>query len=147
MRIYPDACAINRLTDDPIQVRVRMEAEAVRQVFRLIEDRRVEWVVSSILETELKRNPDMRRRLDALEMLHFADKMIYPDARIEARAISLHGFGYGRFDALHLAIAEAANADWMLTTDDRLLRQVHRGLGKPSVKTENPLDWIKEVQP
>jgi len=89
----------------------------------------------------------MRRRLDALQMLRFADEMVSANTHIEDRANQLRKAGYSCFDALHLAIAEAAEVDSMLTTDDRFLRQVHRGLGKPSVRAENPLDWIKGVQP
>jgi predicted nucleic acid-binding protein len=143
MRIYLDACALNRLTDDPSQLRIRLETGAMREVFRLIEVRSVQWTASSILESELKRNPDMRRRLDSLAMLRFADEMIHPDTRIEARANHLHKAGYGRLDAFHVALAEGADVNSFLTTDDRFLRKIQRGLGMPLIQAENPLNWIK----
>ena len=54
---------------------------------------------------------------------------------------------YGRFDALHLAAAEEARCDWLLTTDDRFLRKAARGTGQPSVRVRNPLDYLKAVGP
>lgn len=38
MRIYLDACCLNRLTDDQTQRRVRQEAEAVEQILRRTRD-------------------------------------------------------------------------------------------------------------
>jgi predicted nucleic acid-binding protein len=80
-------------------------------------------------------------------MLRFADEMVFPDTRTEARADSLHKTDYGRFDAFHLALAEGADVNSILTTDDRFLRQVQRGLGNPSIQPENPVDWVKGVHP
>jgi hypothetical protein len=146
LRIYLDACVINRLTDDPVGARVRAEIGAVRLVFRLIEYRRVRWIASSILETELKKNPHAGRRLDSLEMLNFAAETIFPNDEIETRADFLHSIGYGGFDALHLSLAEASKVDVLLTTDDRFLRQTLRRLGSPTVQAANPVDWIKGVR-
>ena len=53
--------------------------------------------------------------------------------------------GYGAFDALHLACAEQGFVDAFLTTDDRLIRQVGRGLGKPTMRVLNPVNWVQEV--
>jgi hypothetical protein len=48
LRVYLDTCAINRLTDDPSQVRIRLEAEAVEFFFRQLRGGRVSWIASSI---------------------------------------------------------------------------------------------------
>ncbi len=40
--------------------------------------------------------------------------------------------------------AEAADADVMLTTDDRLLKRIARNLGNPRIPVRNPLSWLKE---
>src|SRR5438552_14675416 len=52
--------------------------------------------------------------------------------------------GYGVFDALHLACAEAARVDVMLTTDDSFVRKASRGDGRPRVAVRNPLSWSQE---
>ena len=45
-------------------------------------------------------------------------------------------------DALHLASAESARADFFLTTDDNLLRRASRHQAALSVKIENPAKWL-----
>ncbi len=45
-------------------------------------------------------------------------------------------------DALHLASAEAGEADYFLTTDDHLLRRASRRQSDLKVKVENPAQWI-----
>jgi predicted nucleic acid-binding protein len=147
LRIYLDACALNRLTDDPSQMRVRLEAEAIEHFFGHLRAGKVTWVASSILETELRKNPDAQRRQDALAMLSQATEMHFPDSRMAERGRVLHTLGYGEFDALHLAMAERSKADLLLTTDDRFLRQARRNLGNPFVRVVNPLDYLQEVTP
>ena len=43
---------------------------------------------------------------------------------------------------LHLAAAEAAHAEYFLTTDDYLLRRAHRHADELKVKVENPAKWL-----
>jgi len=147
LRIYLDACAVSRLTDDPSQSRIRLEAEAMEHFFRHLLAGRVRWISISILELEIRRNPDAQRRDEALRMLVYATEMHLPDAWVKTRARLLQSMGYGPFDALHLAIVEHSKADLLLTTDDRFLRQVRRGPGKPSVRAANPLDYLQETKP
>ena len=117
------------------------------QIFRLVSARNLIWIASSILEIELRKNPDIRRREDALAMLRHADELFVPDSRAVARAIFLNQLGYGDFDALHLAAAEFANADILVTTDDRFLAQIRRKLGNPSVRGGNPLNYLQGLTP
>jgi len=60
------------------------------------------------------------------------------------RADELTALGYGAFDALHTACAEALLADHLLTTDDRFLRKAARHIGKPGVRVLNPVNWLAE---
>jgi predicted nucleic acid-binding protein len=145
--VYLDTCALNRLTDDPSQMRVRLEAEAMELFFRHLQAGMVFWTASSILEAEIRRNPDTQRRADALGMLPFATEFRLPNKEVAARARFLNALGYGNFDALHLAIAEHSKVDLLLTTDDRFLRQAGRGLGNPTIRVVNPLDYVQEVKP
>lgn len=145
LRIYLDSCALNRLTDPTDQLRIQQEAEAVEFIFRLIEIGKITWVASSMLKFELMKNPDFERRTDGLIMLRYAAEIHVPDSHVAERGRTLAEFGYGSFDALHLAMAEASHIDWLLTTDDRFLRQMRRGLGNPAVKFSNPLEWVKKV--
>jgi predicted nucleic acid-binding protein len=89
----------------------------------------------------------VQRREDALAMLPYAAEVRVPTPLVADRARALNALGYGEFDALHLAMAENSGVDLLLTTDDRFLRKAQRGLGEPSVRVANPLDYAQEVKP
>jgi predicted nucleic acid-binding protein len=65
--------------------------------------------------------------------------------QILIRARELHTAGYGAFDAMHLASAEAGRADVLLTTDDRFLKCAFRGDGLPLIPVRDPVSWLREV--
>ena len=137
--------ALNRLTDDQRQPRIRAEAEAVQEIFRQVWMQRIEWVASFVLELEIRKNPDADRRKDALKLLLFAGKSMRPNKKAIERASTLEILGYGAFDALHLACAEQCQAEVLLTTDDRFIWQAKRGLGNPLLPVKNPLNWLEET--
>lgn len=144
MRVYLDACALNRLFDDRSQARVRAESEAVEDILTLCFQNQVLWLASEVLEAEIWNNPNSNSRIEALKLISLSTTLVIATDALRGRAESLQTLGYGAYDALHLACAEAADADCFLTTDDRLIRRARRGLGKLSVKVQNPVDWIKE---
>lgn len=144
MRVYLDACCLSRLTDDQSQARIREEAEAVEQVLVGVRRGTVELLSSEALDDEVRRNPLIDRRVEAQTTLSLAATNTKIDEAIALRAQSLIGLGYGPFDALHLAAAESAGADVLLTTDDRFLKRTARKLGNPRIPVRNPLSWIKE---
>jgi predicted nucleic acid-binding protein len=145
--MYLDSCALNRIFDMPSQARLRLEAEAIEHFFQLLALGQVEWVTSDVLEDEISDNPDAAARTKALELLSLCDRRISVDESVIQRGAALELLGYGGFDALHLASAENANADVLLTTDDRFLRKSPRGLGNPRVKIVNPGNWRKGTGP
>jgi predicted nucleic acid-binding protein len=147
VKIYLDSCCLNRLTDDPKQTRIRAEAEVVERVLKLVRDGVVEWISSDALIDEVDRNPGMERKLANAALLALASNVIETDNQIADRARWLHGLGYGVFDALHLASAEAARVDVLLTTDDDFVRKASRGDGRPRVAVRNPLSWSRENLP
>lgn len=146
MDIYLDACALNRLTDDQRQSRIRMEAEAVEEVFRLIWKEEARWVASIALAAEIRRNPSIEKRRDALALLSLAGELLQPNPNSIQRAEMLESLGYDAFDALHLACAEQAKASVLLTTDDRLIRKAMRLLGNPAIQVLNPVNWLREAR-
>ena len=52
MKLYLDACCLNRLTDDQSQARIAEEAEAVERILRLLRDGVIEWLSSTVLKIE-----------------------------------------------------------------------------------------------
>jgi predicted nucleic acid-binding protein len=142
-----DACCLGRLTDDQSQARVRAEAVAIEQLLAGVRRGSVELISSEALEDEIRRNPSMERRAEAQTLLSLAGTRIDIDDAIALRAQNLMGLGYGPFDALHIAAAESAGADVLLTTDDRLLKRTTRNLGNPRIPVQNPLSWNQEQGP
>jgi predicted nucleic acid-binding protein len=144
VRVYLDACCLNRLTDDQHQARIREEAEAVEHIFRLVRTRAVEWVSSDALRIEVANNPDQERRDEAAVLLSLATETLSLDSSTVERARALEAAGYGAFDALHISAAESRSADVLLTTDDRFIKRAARGLGSPRIRVVNPVEWLRE---
>lgn len=146
MKIYFDACCVNRLTDDHRQERILREAEAIEALIGLATSERNVWIGSVVLEAELSRNPDSDRRADAQELLTFVQQVVKLDDKIMARVRDLQTMGFSEFDALHLACAETGQVDVFLTTDDRLIRAARRASGKLAIRVLNPVSFWEEVK-
>ena len=143
MRIYMDACCLNRPFDDLSQDRVYLEAEAVLAIVSHCE--KGDWILisSGAIDFELSRLSDMDR-FEQVQVIYAAAKErinISPEA--EQRAAILQQQGLKPFDSLHVALAEMCCADVFLTTDDRLIKIANRV--KFNVKVSNPIIWIMEA--
>jgi len=145
LRLYLDACCLNRLTDDQSQARIRDEAEAVESILRLVRAGKAAWVSSTALEIEINRNPDVDRRHDVAALLALANEVVVPQSRSAERATCLQKLGFDPFDALHLACAEEGQADVFLTTDDDLIRRAGRRINEIRTRVMNPVSWYQEV--
>jgi predicted nucleic acid-binding protein len=146
VRIYLDACCLNRPFDDQSQVRVHLESEAVLAIIERAEDGKWTLLSSAALEYELVRAPDPQRRARTLKLLSVAQEYVAVGAAETARARSLRDtYGFRALDALHLACAETLRANVFLTTDDRLLRATPSLPGQSlSFTVANPLAWLTE---
>jgi predicted nucleic acid-binding protein len=145
LRVYLDTCCLNRLTDDPSQDRIRQETAAVQRVLDGIQLGTIVWIASEALHDEVQRNPIVERRAEAETLLSFASESVPVDERISRRATELFRLGYQAYDALHISICEFSSVDVMLSTDDRLIRRVARGLGRPRIPVRNPVSWCQEA--
>ncbi len=145
MRIYLDACCLNRPLDDQTQVRIRVESEAVLTALDMCAGGMHHWVSSEVVEQEVLRNPHEYKRMMVMELLRFADERVAIADRSAIQAREYAGQGLGFFDALHLAVADAAGCDVLLSTDDEFVRRA--GLIDPAVgvRVVNPARWIVEV--
>lgn len=146
MRIYFDACSLQRPLDDRSQLRINIEAEAVLTILRLVEAGHLAMLSSEALEFETDRIPDQYRKAQMTEMLKLATKVIQLNDEIEALADNLIQAGIKPLDALHLASASLANTDYFCTCDDRLLKKV-KNLKTLLTKIVSPLELVAEVAP
>jgi predicted nucleic acid-binding protein len=117
---------------------------AIGRLLNRIQSGEVEWLCSSIVEEEAGRNPDLVKRAIVFAAIAKATSITRAPAAAQRRAEELHGLGYGRFDAAHLAVAELLGVDVLLSTDDRFLRKAARALGNPAIPVLNPVSWLEE---
>jgi predicted nucleic acid-binding protein len=143
MTIYFDTCALNRLTDDVSQSRIREEADAVLSILELVATAEVTWTTSELLRTELSRNPDPIKRAQTLPLLDMASAHVEATPEMGRRARALTKEGFGPFDALHLAICGESSIDSMITVDDRLIRKAARRSNPSVPEVLNPVDWLQ----
>ena len=67
-------------------------------------------------------------------------------AALFARGSALELLGFKPADALHVAAAEEAGADVLLSCDDRFCRAAQRNAKRLRVSIQNPLRWLNEVE-
>lgn len=145
MRLYLDACCLNRLTDDQSQGRIRNEAQAVESILRAVRKGKATWVGSTALEIEISRNPDADRRRGVIALLAFANEVVVPRSRLTERAAFLQTLGFDPFDALHLACAEQGQVDVLPITDDDPIRRAGRRTTKLRTRVCSRVSWYQAV--
>ena len=145
MKIYLDLCAIQRPLDTPNQVRIVLEAEAVLGIITFCDSGQAELVSSEALFYEGEQSPLPIRQEHTRSVLAKAKSSVNVSKKETARATTLMTFGLRSLDALHLALAEAGNADYFCTCDDKLLRSAKR-VKDLAVKVINPVDLVQEIE-
>lgn len=144
-RIYLDVCCLNRPFDDWSQPRIRLEAEAILAIIDQCQASSWSLISSTALETEISRTPDPTKKQRVLDSLSLANHRVIVTEDILNRAKTLQNLSLKSFDALHIACAEAANADVFLTTDDRLLRKAKASQSILNVLAASPITWFMTV--
>ena len=145
MKIYLDACCLNRPFDDQRQPRVRLEAEAISLILQKLHRHEWEWVGSEVLVYELGQTVDMERRERLLLLAGQSRHMVEISEEILKRAEKLEASGFDSYDAIHLASAEQAKVDVFLTTDDGVQKTTNRDKTVFSFVVANPVRWLEEV--
>ena len=145
MKVYLDACCLNRPFDDQSQPRVRLETEAISLILGKLHKHEWDWVGSEILLYEIKQNTDLERRQRVLSFAVLAHQTVETNKKILDRAEELEEMGFNSYDAIHLASAENAQVDVFLTTDDQIQKVANRNKKVLSFIVENPVKWLEEV--
>jgi predicted nucleic acid-binding protein len=144
MLLYLDMCSLQRPLDDKTQPRIALEAEAVLGILALCQSGEAQLLSSDALEYEAARNPHPLRKAHTDEVLARVVQVIRVGDEIEQRARKYNEAGLKPLDALHLACAVQAGADYFCTCDDQLLRRARSAhTGPPKVVT--PVELIGEL--
>jgi hypothetical protein len=145
MKIYLDMCSLQRPLDDKVQLRILVEAEAVLGIIALCDSGEAQLIGSDALVFEAERNPHPIRKSFAHEMLAKARQFVSVNEQVEKRARTLNGLGIGSLDALHLASAIEADADYFCTCDDKLLKRA-KVTDTQNTQVVSPLELIAELE-
>jgi predicted nucleic acid-binding protein len=144
MRLYLDACCLQRPLDDRSQPRVNLEAEAVLTLLGLVENGDLELVSSDALVFEIDRTPDSDRREAAREILKLAGETVRLDDGIEGEAAAFVESGFKPLDALHLAFASHAAVEYLGTCDDKFRKRARR-LRPLKLAVVTPIELVMKV--
>ena len=89
---------------------------------------------------------DVDRRTRVRVLLPELGCIMKLELAIFQRAEDLVAMGFKAADAVHLAAAEGARADILLTCDDRMCRLAKRHRKDLRVHVANLVDWLKELE-
>ena len=145
--LYLDMNIYNRPFDDQSQMRIRLETMAITMIFSLIERGLFSARWSFLLYYENSRNPFPERQAFVQHLAQVCAGTIEADEAIRrlAQTFNQQHQIRGR-DALHLACAEWAGCDYLITCDDRLVKQGERLRQAEIITVEviNPIDLLRK---
>ena len=143
MLIYLDICCFNRPFDDQSDLIVRLQTEAKLYVQDMIRGGSLTLIWSAIMDIENAANPDINRKvaIGDWQKIRFVDVPV--SKRVESMADKLALGGVKPMDALHVACAIEAQAEYFLTTDKALLRKMAKN---DSPRVIDPVDFIRVLK-
>ena len=144
MRVYFDCCCLQRPLDDQTQPRIRVESEVVIALLNAVQAGDIILLNSEALEYEVGRIPHDLRRNEVFAVLALAKERIELTDATEVLAESLEKYGIRPMDAVHLALASTAKADFFTTCDDKFLRKAQTITGL-DCKVISIFNLIQEV--
>ena len=121
-----------------------METEAVFAILASVQHGTVTLLTSEALEFEISRTPDEQRRSEATAILTLASERLTLSDATEQLAESFAQAGLSAIDALHVALAATAGANYFVTADDKLLRRA-KSLSNLSVTPISLLGLVSEI--
>ena len=95
------------------------------------------------MDIENAANPDFNRKVAVADWQHLAAVDLPVNETVEEVAELLSRIGVKPMDALHVACAIEAHAEYFLTTDKALLRKMVKH-GK--IRVVDPVDFVRELK-
>lgn len=144
MRVYLDNCSYNRPYDNQNQMRIHLETQAKLHIQDMIRQKKIELVTSYILDFENSNNRSIQKKM-AIEKFMKEYAKLYVSNKNEGDiakiADQVMRTGIKEKDAYHVACAVTAECDYLITTDDRLLKyQSER------IKVVTPGEFIRRME-
>ena len=143
IKVYLDNCAYNRPYDDQSQAKIELETQAKLHIQNLIKNGELELVSSYMLFFENSRNQSVTKS-KAIKQFIVNNTSVYIDETrsidVEKLAKTIQSSGVKSADAIHTACAILAKCDYLLTTDDRLLKYKN-----DSISIVDPTEFIRLI--
>ena len=145
MRIYLDVCCLNRPFDDQTQEKIHLESEAILIILSNIASQQWELVGSDVIDFEISKIPDMERRkkVEFLAQKILKKQPITTELIQRAKIISQKDIK--ALDALHIASAEFLQSEYMITTDNDIVKKYQKHIEFfKKIKICNPIIFLIE---
>ena len=149
LTLYLDLNLYCRPFNDQTQLRMSRETRAVDIILDEARNQKYKIYWSYVLHVENSLNQNLIERQVVVEQSTSCLCSIIPwdDIRLLANQIQTLSSIKG-YDAEHIACAELAGCDYLLTGDDRLLRRFNRlkmqGVLPLQVTLQNPVDFLED---
>jgi len=141
LKIYLDMCVYNRPFDDQSYPRIMLETQTFVILLEMVYKNRFDFVNSFALEYENSKNPNIENLLKISDFLGHSVEYIAYDETIATRAVQLENRGLMGMDAMHIACAEKAKADFFVTCDDKLIKKLDR-INDIKIVCRNLIDFV-----
>jgi len=143
MLIYLDICCFNRPFDDQSDLIVRLQTEAKLYVQDMIRSGSLSLIWSAVMDMETTANPDSNRKAAGGDWQKIGLVDVSVSNQVENIAVKLAQIGIKPMDALHVACAIEAKAEYFLTTDKALLRKM---ANHDNLHVVDPVDFIRVLK-
>ncbi len=142
-KIYLDNCTFNRPFDDQARLEIKFEAEAKLHIQEKARAGKLDLVWSYILEYENAQNPFPIRRYIIYQWKRIANQNVLENDDIIRKAEELEEKGLKAKDALHIACAIVAKAEYFITTDKEILKKTK---DLKEIKVIDPINFILQME-
>jgi len=143
LKLYLDNCCFNRPYDNQQQTRIHLESLAKLHIQQSIVKNELDFVWSFVHEYENSKNP-FQLRQETIRKFSYRCAQYIDESNVEAIttiARPIMATGIKEKDALHIACAVFSSCDYLLTTDDRLLKYV-----SGQIEIINPMQFVSEME-
>ncbi len=143
LKLYLDNCCFNRPFDNQSRLKIYLETQAKLAIQEKILAGEYLLIWSYILDYENEQNPHDMIKREVNKWQAHSELSIAESTVVLEKARSLMQSNLDVKDALHVACAISAAADYFITTDRKLLNKLS---GNTEIRAVNPLTLIEETE-